>query len=225
MKAITAIALGALLVSSPGWCQLNGQASLAMHLVASDEYLVCSDLCPSEMSCLDIDCDLTAEELLVSGGYGYAVFLAYNVEEVLLVEFLVVGWPLGSGSPDFTGPFYCPVGEAVVAGEPFEKRGGSGGKVLFGCQTPCSAMYCFSYLAFGPSIWDSLPITLAYAPSTFTYSFGMNFFDPCVEMIDVPFQHEHYAVIGGECDPIPNCEPGPTASQEASWGEVKSLYR
>ena len=198
-----------------------------MHLVASSEYLLCADLCPSEMSCLDVDCDLTVEELEVSGGYGYVAFVAYNIEAVTAVEFYVVGWPLGPETPDFVGPTYCAGEAAYVWLEPFEKRGGRGGMLSYPwCEDPCSGMFCFCTIGFGPEILDWLPITLKYSPSTWTYSSGQNFFIDCTaSWIETVTYHEHYAVIGGECEPIPNCEPGPTGSEGVTWGAVKSFYR
>ncbi|MCK4547870.1 MAG: hypothetical protein KAW17_10570 [Candidatus Eisenbacteria sp.] len=205
----------------------NGQESLAMHLVASYEYLDCPDLCPLGTSCLDVDCDLTPAELEVSGGYGYVVFLAYNVDEITQLEFYVVGWPLGPGTPDFAGPFYCAGEDAFVLGEAFEKRGGAGGAVSWPwCEEPCSKLHCFAYIAFGPEIFDWLPINLEYAPSSFSYPADPhNFVQDCTTFEEGLVYHEHGAVIGGECDPIPNCEPGPTPSSDTTWGTIKSLYR
>jgi len=217
--------LSVLLLATPSAAHaINEEASLAMHVMAMGEYLDCEDLCPAEMTCLDVNCDLSVAELEAAGGYGYVTFLAYNVDEVQRVEFYVIGWPIGTGTPDFAGPHYCPSNEAQVLGEPFEKRGGQGGMVWFPCQTPCAGVVCFSYLRFASSIYDWLPITLAYGASTFTDP-PCNLVDDCTEFWRLPFQHEHGAVIGGDCEPIPNCNPGPSEAESESWGGVKALYR
>jgi len=218
--------LAVVLSAAPAYGQ-NEHGSLAIHLVASSEYLQCEDLYPPGMTCDDIDCDLSMAELEASGGYGYAAFVAYGTDEVSALEFYVVGWPTQSGSPDFLGPQYCPSGTLWI-GEPFEARGGRGGLLTFlSCREPCSGLFCFCTIAFGPQIYDWLPITIEYAPSS--YSNGadpQNYFIDCTVSWGVTWpENEHPAVIGGTCDPIPNCEPGPTGTEGSTWGAVKNLYR
>jgi hypothetical protein len=204
----------------------NEEGSLAIHVVASNEYLECPDLCPPDMSCLDVDCDLSLAELEASGGYGYAVFLAYNVDEVQAIEFLVVGWPIGPGTPDFLGPYYCAGDDASVWGEPFEKRGGVGGQLSFPCEEPCTGMFCFCTIAFGPSIYDWLPIVIEYGQSSLSYPADPhNFFHNCTDWAGDWVVYEHSAVIGGECEPIPNCMPGPSDTESGTWSTIKNLYR
>ncbi|MCK4546672.1 MAG: hypothetical protein KAW17_04435 [Candidatus Eisenbacteria sp.] len=88
-------------------------------------------------------------------------------------------------------------------------------------------MFCFCKIAFGPCIYDWLPITLAYGPSGFSYpGYPHNYFIDCTIYGRETFTvHEHSAVIGGECEPIPNCEPGPTTNDDSTWGMIKGLYR
>jgi len=206
----------------------NEHGSLAIHLVASNEYLQCEDLCPPGMTCEDIDCDLSMAELEASGSYGYVVFVAYNVDQILAIEFLVVGWPSGPGTPGFDGPWLCTGEGGGVVGQPFECRGGSGGLVAFpSCREPCSGMVGLCYVRFGPSVHDWLPITLGYAPSEFSNPDDPgNWFGGCSPDWEMTLvSYEHPAVIGGTCDPIPNCEPGPTGTDGSTWGAVKSLYR
>jgi len=198
-----------------------------MHVVATGEYLDCEDLCPAEMTCLDVDCDLSLADLQAAGGYGYVAFLVYNVEEVMSAEFLVTGWPTGEGSPGFQGPQYCLGPEGDVLGEPFEKNGGVGGAMAFPCQSPCTSLYCLCRIAFGPSVLEWLPITLEYAPSQFGCpGFPHNHFLECgPDQIECFFEEQHGAVIGGECELIPNCYPGPSEADSESWGAVKAMYR
>jgi hypothetical protein len=226
MKRVGIIGTALMLLSSPVQAD-NPDGSLAIHLVASNDYLECPDLCPLGMSCLDVDCDLTLAELEVTGGYGYAAFLAYNVTNVSAIEFYVVGWPLGPGSPDFSGPYYCASEDALVLGEPFEKMGGAGGLVEFPCEEPCTGMFCFCMISFGPDVYGWLPITLAYAPSTFSFPHDPgNYFWNCRPNWEIdPSYYEHYGVIGGECEPIPDCIPSPSDTESGTWGMIKNLCR
>jgi len=227
MRYLCLLGLATMLFTPPVFAY-NEHGSLAIHLVASYEYLQCDDLCPPDMTCEDINCDLSLVELEASGGYGYAAFVAYNIEQVVALEFYVVGWPTGPGTPDFTGPTYCPDGGGWVVGEPFEKRGGSGGQIGFPlpspCQEPCSGLFCFCRIAFGPDVLDWLPITIAYSPSQFSFDYSY-FIDCTISEGITPVFYEHPAVIGGTCDPIPNCEPGPTENDGSTWSAVKALYR
>jgi hypothetical protein len=223
MKCLYGFAMVPVLFAAPVLGS-DDPASLAIHLVASYEYLECEDLCPPGMTCEDVNCDLSAAELEASGGYGYAAFVAYNLFEVEGVEFYVVGWPMGPRTPDFDGPYYCPA-DARVYGEPFQKRGGVGGYVSIGCQYPCTGLVCLGFLFFGPSTHNWLPIVLEYAPSTYGYPSGLTYYDRCVIMQDIPIFYEHPAVIGGTCEPIPNCQSGPSATKNETWGGVKALYR
>ncbi len=151
----------------------NPDAKLAMHLVASDEYLYCDDLIAS--ACSGIDPDLSMAELAASGYQAYAVFLAYDLETCITgVEYLVTGWPTGPDAPAFEFPEYCPPMEKTLCmGEPFEALGGAGGICAFGeCvwEAPFG-MAPYAYIWFDLSSHTPLlPITLDYAPSTYTYS-------------------------------------------------------
>jgi hypothetical protein len=222
------LAATALLIMAPVHtaCGYNEHVSLAMHVVASNAYLDCSALCPPEMTCQDIDCDLSVTELEAAGGYGYVAFVAYNVDNVIALEFFVAGWPLGEGSPDFSGPTYCPSEIRYILGEPFEKRGGVGGNIGFNCQQPCTGMFCLCGIRFGPSVESWLPITLQYPGSSYSYPTGpTDWVLDCGGWDEEITTHGHGCVIGGSCEPIPNCEPGPSAAENESWGGVKALYR
>ena len=117
MRCLCLLGLATMLFAPPVFAY-NEHGSLAIHLVASYEYLQCDDLCPPGMTCEEVNCDLSLVEIEASGGYGYAAFVAYNIEQVVALEFYVVGWPTGPGTPDFTGPTYCPDGGGWVVGEP-----------------------------------------------------------------------------------------------------------
>jgi len=224
MRVIALAIAAAAVCSSPSCANINEDASLAMHVVATGEYLDCQDLCPAQMMCLDVDCDLSVADLEAAGGYGYVAFLAYNVDEVEMLEFFIAGWPIGPGTPDFTGPTYCAGEDVFVFGEPFEKRGGEGGAVVFPCERPCTRMFCVCTIRFGPTVLDWVPISLEYPPSTFTAP-DMNKIQDCTGWVVFGVSYEHGAVIGGECEPIPNCTPGPSGADSQSWGRVKALYR
>ena len=58
MRVIALAIAVAVVSSSSSWANINEDASLAMHVVATGEYLDCQDLCPAEMTCLAVDCDL-----------------------------------------------------------------------------------------------------------------------------------------------------------------------
>jgi len=226
MKRLYLLGLVTMLFPTSAWAQ-NPNGSLAIHLVASDEYLDCSNLCPQGMTCEDVDCDLSLMELEASGGHAHAAFVAYNIENVAALEFFVVGWPTAPGAPAFSGPQYCPTGVQWL-GEPFEARGGHGGFLSFPfCQEPCSAIFCFCSIAVGPDTYGWLPITIDFAPSSFSSSADAHsyFIDCSTSWVVSTVFYEHPAVIGGTCDPIPNCEPGPTGNDGNTWGGVKELYR
>ena len=95
----------------------NPATQLAMHLVASSEYLDCADLMPA--ACESINVDLSVEEVQAAGGYGYVVFIAYDVEGITGVEFALAGWPTGRGSPPLYQPNWCPEG-AMTYGDHME---------------------------------------------------------------------------------------------------------
>jgi hypothetical protein len=226
MRSLAVLAMFALLISSPVDAD-NELGSLAIHLVASNAYLQCQDLWSPNLDCQDINPDLSVADLVASGGYGHAAFVAYNVDGVSGMEFYVTGWPVGIGTPDFQGPFYCAGEDVIVLGEPFEKRGGEGGIVMFPCEQPCSGAFCFCMISFGPEIYDSLPITISYASSQYSYPppQSHNWFLDCPGWVEDVVLYEHDAVIGGECDPIPNCLPGPSPTGSDTWGTIKNLYR
>ena len=80
-----AIAFGLLLIAAPAFAGPNPDAALAMHTVASFEYLYCPELTQPgspffPIDCLGIDPSAEPAELDASYGYVYVVFLAYNVE-------------------------------------------------------------------------------------------------------------------------------------------------
>jgi hypothetical protein len=227
MKALGVVSLLVFLSVIPARAGQNPDVSLAIHLVATYEYLDCPELCPESMSCEDIDCDLSLAELEASGGYALAVLLIYNALRITALEYFVTGWP--EDAPDFSGPHYC-IGDSVATfQEPFEHRGGEGGFVSFlvGCIEPCNSILCFGIIELTPETSPWLPITLQVSPSSWSYPADPhNTIQHCgPEMDEDPVVWNHHAVIGGECSSIPNCLPGPSAGRETSWGSLKSLYR
>jgi hypothetical protein len=75
----------------------NPNVKLAMHVIASADSLGWDDLIPA--ACESINVDISVEELLAAGGYGYIVLLAYDVEGITGIEFALSGWPTGRGAP------------------------------------------------------------------------------------------------------------------------------
>ncbi len=182
---------------------LNPDAKLAMHLVASAEYLYCDDLIAS--ACSGIDPDLTAAELAASGYEGYVVFLAYDLETCISgVEYFVTGWPTGFGAPVFDVPAYCPpMTKTLCMGEPFEALEGVGGICAFGgCEWEAPfGMAPFAYFRFSlASHTELLPITLAYSPSTYTYGADPHNYllGPDPDFTECPVQSEQGCSIGGQ---------------------------
>ena len=98
------VCLAALLVCPPliSYAGDNPNAKLALHLLASEEYLDCPELMPA--SCESINVDLSIEEILGAGGYGYIVLVAYDIDAITGLEFALTGWPTGRGAPTLTGP-------------------------------------------------------------------------------------------------------------------------
>jgi len=142
---------------------LNPQAKLAMHLVASDSYLTCAELAPA--SCDSINVDLSAAEILASGGYGYVAFVAYDVTSLTGAEFAVTGWPTGRGAPALNGPVWCSQ-DALTLGDHL----GSGGITTFpAVEADENGIVLLGHASFGPLDEGDFPITLEYSPSSFTY--------------------------------------------------------
>lgn len=178
----------------------NPDAKLAMHLVASDEYLYCDDLAPATV--FDITDELTIAELAASGYCGYVLFLAYDLGSCIhCMEYFVTGWPMGRGAPFITPPTYC--ADILVLGQPFEVYGGDGGLGCFVGMTclgdPVTHMAPFAYSSFDVSEHTSyLPIVLNYSPSSYGYptdphNYVLGPYPPCEED---PVVEEHGCVIG-----------------------------
>lgn len=204
----------------------NRDVRLAMHCVPASDYLECPDVSPQ--SCEEIDCDLTPEELLSSGGAGTIFLVAYNVNSLAGVEFALT-FPSGSGSM-FDGPHWC-ARTALVIPSPGAVRS-RGGIVSWGrgdfCLEPASpgGGVIFGYLEV--DFTGSSSIVVEYAPSTYTYGFDpRNYTLDCSTSFEEDrVVHHHGAVINGVGrstigDP---CEGGPV-SDISTWSTLKSLYR
>jgi hypothetical protein len=158
------VCLVSLLVCPPptSYAGSNLDAKLALHLVASAEYFDCPELAPA--ACESIDVDLSIEEILAAGGYGYVVLVAYDIESITGLEFAVAGWPSGRGAPPLTGPTWCT--DRLTLGN---HTGGGGITSFEQCMEPeSSGVAALAYWTFGPLDSTDLPIDLSILPSTFT---------------------------------------------------------
>ncbi len=194
------VVIGILVVfASAAGAGLNPDAKLAMHLIASGEYLDCEDF---ELASIDdINPDLSMEELAAASYCGYVVFVVYDLGVAMTgCEYFVTGWPMGRGAPLFAGPDYC--GRiALCLGEPFEAFGGEGGIVALGGPFvyPETMSFPFGAISFDLSAHTSyLPITLDFSPSRFQYPSSPHNYvlGPWPNYSEDPFVEEHGCVIG-----------------------------
>ncbi len=197
----------------------NSAGKLAMHLVASEEYLDCSDLLPE--SCEAINCDLSAAELEAANGYGYLAFIAYDVTSVKGVEFAVDGLPTGRGGPVVQGPHWCSSG-ALSMGDVMDGGGIVSGDCLE--PDPVSGLCLLSYLSFHYTGED--PLYIEYGQSTFSHPLDPgNFFLDCTadyEEDDVTY--ETGCVIKGEALDEPPCGGGEEMGGEGGGGLVWRMH-
>ncbi|GEM_PF-243366 len=214
MKALLLLALAAVIGAHPAIAGENPSAKLAMHVVASSEYLDCGDLIPA--ACDSINVDASIAEILAAGGYGYVAFVAYDVEGVTGAEFAVTGWPTGRSAPSLSGPHWCP-DDALTMGDHL----GTGGITSFSCeQASGEGLVLIGYCSFGPLDEEDLPITLEYAASDFSYPN-----DPhnCVLDCTIDYQEDSLVavtgcMIGGTHEGQPDCmEELGSGSSSGPW--------
>jgi hypothetical protein len=235
MMRTLAIVFGLLLVSSPVFAEgANPTGELAMHVVASGEYLYCPELTTPgsayfPVDCLGINNDVSAAELQASFGYAYLVFCCYNVEGITGVEFAVTGVPTTrSGGPLVLS--LCPA-TALIQGNPHYSTGGI---LAFGeCLepvVPCGGMLGFAYVALGPSSQTSTMGLVSYVPSPFSNAADPHnsFFDCSLEFLEDRVFSEHGCTFNGvhpEAVPYADCHPDITPTVPSTWSNVKAMYR
>lgn len=202
---------------------------LAMHTVASYEYLYCPDLVEPgspyfPFDCYSLDRDATMDELDATLGYVYVAFCAYyddywEIDGITGAEYCIAGWPGGPDAPPKPTLNYCPE-SSVVLGDPFE----GGGFQSFGqTLSPLSPEWC-GLVGFGWFVWNAspycshLPIALEFCPSTYTYPADPHndLVGPGPEYAEVRVVLESGCTIGAG---------GPTAAEPTTWSSVKTMYR
>ncbi|MCK4548222.1 MAG: hypothetical protein KAW17_12365 [Candidatus Eisenbacteria sp.] len=204
MKTTALAACLTLIAAAPSIAGENPNAKLAMHVVASDQYLYCQELTPAV--CESINVDVSIQEILAASGYGYIAFVAYDVEGLTGAEFAVSGWPSGRGAPQLSGPYWCPEG-TLAMGEHLA----SGGIASFPCAAAsANGLVLIGYCSFGPLDEEDLPVTLEYVASDFSYPD-----DPHNYVLDCTIDYQEDAVvaatgctIGGTHEEQPDCPEG-----------------
>jgi len=247
MRIIALVLVLSILTATPVLAGPNPYAALAMHTVASYEYLYCEELVEGAYGymympdhCSGIDNSATAEELDGSLGYVYVVFLAYNLgpppwgqdTEITGVEYCISGWPTTRGAPPTPPLNYCPEG-SLVLGDPFDGGGVQGFGWPVDASWSCAGTVGFAWLIWNAHQYpDHLPLTLEYCASTYSYAGDPHNYvlgsPPDFE--EDPTVSQHGCTIGGEhweqspyyedCDPT-----GPTAAEEKTWGNMKEMYK
>jgi hypothetical protein len=228
-----AIVFGLMLIAAPAFAGPNPQAALAMHTVASYEYLYCPELMGLQYLpglCDDIDNSATVEDLDASGGYVYVVFMAYNVGCLSGVEYCIAGWPVSRGAPPAPVLMYCPEG-SLVLGNPLGTGGIQGfGESVCPAVEPTCGVVGFAYFVWGAYAYPTyLPVTLDYVGSAYSYPT-----DPRTFVLGPgPWYEEDLAVSTHGCTiwgmypevvPYADCH-GVTATDPVSWSNVKAMYR
>jgi hypothetical protein len=198
----------------PAWAGENPSAKLAMHVVASNQYLDCADLMPA--ACESINVDISVGEVLAASGYGYIAFVAYDVLTITGAEFAVDGWPTGRGAPPLSGPYWCPEG-TLTMGDPL----GSGGIAAFPCaEASADGLLLIGYCSFGPLSEANLPITLQYASSDFSYPN-----DPHNYVLDCTIDYEEDSVVASTgCTIGASHWESPDCPGEAGGGEESDQF-
>jgi len=218
----------------------NPNTRLAMHLIASDEYLDSFDFRNIEIA--DIDDDLSLAELALTGYSGFCVLCAYNFEGISGIEFALSGWPNGEGqNPPLPQLRWEPEDYSEFVGTLGDHWNGGGatswGSGYGGCETsgervresfwlvwnnhPVYAkIYPFAYFPIELNNYtDKLPITLNFINSP--YSDPNN---PRIYTLDCSIQfeedyidpyHTYSCTIG--CDGCP--------TEKTTWSGIKSMYK
>jgi hypothetical protein len=239
MKRTLAIVFGLLVLAAPAFAQLgpNPNVSLAMHTVASYDYLFCPELMTPvpdgylPWDCSMIDNSATVEEMDASYGYVYVVFLAYNIDTALNgVEYCVMGWPVVRGSPPVPLMNYCPE-SSLVLGNPLA----GGGIQTFGGDTfptypTCGNVLGFAWITSGLAGYPTaLPITLDYCASAYSYPADPHNYvlGPAPDFMEDSTNLHFGCTIGGMYPilvPYEDCNLN-TAVEPTTWSGVKSMYR
>ncbi|MCK4547506.1 MAG: hypothetical protein KAW17_08715 [Candidatus Eisenbacteria sp.] len=226
LRAFPSVVIAAavlVLISQPAAAGGNSDVRLAMHCVATNQYLYDLDECPQ--SCDEIDCDLTRQELAVSGGWGKIFLVAYNVDGIAGIEFALEFAPGTASMLD--GPHYLTPTHAPVLGNVTT----DGGIAAWGnnpCMEPETSGGGVAFAYLDVQFTGSQAVVLQWADSQFSYRFDPhNYTLDCTSSFrEDPIIAHHGAVIGGDCRSILGdpCTSGPI-SEEATWGEVKQKYR
>jgi len=193
---------------------MNLDAKLAMHVVASDQYLTWEDLIPA--ACESINVDLSVAELFAEGGYGYVVLLAYDVEGISAVEFALSGWPTGRGAPQLSGLSWY-AADALTFGDHLAAGGATG---LGECSEPNTAdLVPLAYLTFGPLDSTDVPIDFNFLPSTYTApDDSLLAVADCTEgfLTDEVVAHSGCTIGGTYAGQIPDCGERAAGAREGS---------
>jgi hypothetical protein len=211
------LGLATILISQPVVGGENPNVRLAMHCVATNQYLYELRDCPQ--SCDEIDCDLTREELSLTGGYGMIFLVAYNVNGLASIEY-ALDYPDGVSTTFEPTEYWC--GESALS---LGNREEDGRIVSWGldlCLEPESSNGGVAFAFIRVRYRDTQPVVFKWAPSEFSYGFDPhNYTMDCTSNYrEDPVVAHHGAVIGGKCS-----DPCMGGLQESSWGEVKQKYR
>lgn len=237
MKRVVAIAFGLMLVASVSFAGENPTGELAMHVVASGEFLYCPELTtPGGMyfplDCVGIDNDATPAELAAAYGYAYVVLCCYNVVGITGVEYAITGFPTARDGSPAVSLNLCPLDTSLILGDPLV----GGGIQTFGVcvepseLAPCGGMIGFAWIALlatqtvlPDQVWSYIPSAYSLDPGGYNY-----FLDCTVDYVIDPTVSEHGCTINGihwEMVPYDDCHPDATATEKSTWSNVKAMYR
>ncbi|MCK4547723.1 MAG: hypothetical protein KAW17_09815, partial [Candidatus Eisenbacteria sp.] len=201
-RAISVLAAVLFLASVPAlaWAGPNPDVKLAMHVVATYDFLYCDDFAAALTTPGDMDPDVSQAELDAASGYAYVVFCAYDFDSVSGVEFQLSGWPTGRGTPPQPTMIWCP-GSSLVLGDPW-----SGGAIT--AYGECwdaeldGAVDPFAWFVWGSASADYsayLPMELSYIPSAYSYPANPhNYTLGCApDFVEDSVVREYPGVIGG----------------------------
>ena len=235
MMRVLAIVFGLMLVASVSFAGENPQGELAMHVVASGDFLYCPELTTPgggyfPLDCLGIDNDATPAELAAAYGYAYVVLCCYNVTGITGVEYCITGFPVARDGSPAVALNYCPT-ESLVLGDPLV----GGGIQTFGLclepdpLAPCGGMVGFAWIGLLASQTVTPDAVWSYLPSAYSFDPGYNYFLDCTTQYEIdPAVSEHGCTINGvHWEPVPydDCHPDATATEKSTWSNVKSMYR
>jgi hypothetical protein len=229
---VTALAM--IVIAVPALAGPNADVSLAMHTVASYEYLYCEDLA-SPRSHFPLDCGLidnsaTPPELDASYGYVYVCFVAYNVAGITGVEYCIAGWPSGRGAPPTPLLNYCPA-TSLLLGDPWAGGGIQAFGELVLPHVDAGGSVVYAWFVWGAySYTGFLPVTLEYCASEYSYPASPHNYvlGPAPNFIEDTVNLEFGCTIWGVCPvavPYEDCDPETTPTDPTTWSKVKEMYK